>query len=218
MPSVLGHIHYFHKQVAGHRLWVCSGRNYCRKHSESQPNLRTSFYTMDNLQIKETLFTCWLFFQLSSQYICCAIAVLGSWEKTSYINKQDYFLSKRAFRKGALSASDGVQLFLPTPGPCRIILIPKVTEKEISEILYSKTLRSPLNSECSGSGRFCKMGKLCPYCISFQDTFVFKRGQPASPSHRGHRSACQLYQGKTQNTDCELHCSGVLTEPQKGSS
>lgn len=30
--SVLGHIHHFHKQAAGHRLWVCSGRNYCRKH------------------------------------------------------------------------------------------------------------------------------------------------------------------------------------------
>lgn len=146
MPSVLGHIHYFCKQAAGHRLWVCSGRNCCRKHSESQPNMRTSYYTMDNLQIKETLFTCWLFFQLSSQYICCAIAVLGSWEKTSYINKQDYFLSKRAFRKGALSASDGVQLFLPTSGPCRIILIPKVTEScSRKRCLKSYTLKHSIH-------------------------------------------------------------------------
>lgn len=104
------------------------GETTAENSSESQPNLRTSYYTMDNLQIKETLFICWLFFQLSSQYICCAIAVLCSWEKTSYINKQDYFLSKRAFKKGALSASNGAKLFLPTPGPCRTILIPKVTD------------------------------------------------------------------------------------------
>lgn len=98
--SVLGHIHHFHKQAAGHRLWVCSGRNYCRKHSESQPNLRTSYYTMDNLQIKETLFTCWLFFQLSSQYICCAIAVLGSWEKNFLYKQEGLFSLQESFQKG----------------------------------------------------------------------------------------------------------------------
>lgn len=172
--------------------------------------------TMDNLQIKETLFTCWLFFQLSSQYICCAIAVLGSWEKTSYINKQDYFLSKRAFRKGALSASDGVQLFLPTSGPCRIILIPKVTEScSRKRCLKSYTLKHSIHhwtQECSGWGRFCKMGKLWSYCIIFLSTFVFKRGQPASPSHRdtGRPVSSTRVRPRRQT---ELHCSGVLTEP-----
>lgn len=103
------------------------GETTAENSSESQPSVRTPYYSADNLQIKETLFICWLFFQLSSQYICCAIAVLGSWEKTSYINKQDYFLSKRAFKEGALSASNGAKLFLPTPGPCRTTRIPKVT-------------------------------------------------------------------------------------------
>jgi len=104
------------------------GETAAENSSEPQPDLTTPHYTTDNLQIKETLFICWLFFQLSSQYICCAIAVLCSWEKTSYINKQDYFLSKKSFKKGALSASNGAELFLPTPGPRRTILIPKVTE------------------------------------------------------------------------------------------
>lgn len=54
---------------------------------------------------KETFFFCWLFFQLSSQYICCAIAVLHSQDKTSYVSTQDYSLSKRTCKKGALSAS-----------------------------------------------------------------------------------------------------------------
>lgn len=39
-------------------------------------------------------------------------------------------------------------------------------------------------TRCSGSERFCKMGKLCPYCTSIQETYVFKRSQPPRPSHR----------------------------------
>lgn len=38
--------------------------------------------------------------------------------------------------------------------------------------------------QCSGWERFCKMGKLCPYCTSIQDTRVFKRSQPPRPSYR----------------------------------
>lgn len=118
-----------------------------------------------------------------SVHLLCKSCVMLLGKKTSCINKQDYFPSKRAFKKGALSALNGAKLFLPTPGPCRIILIPKVREllkKEISEILYSKTLHSPLNS-VFWLKEVLQDGKHCPCCISFQDTFVFKSSQPASP-------------------------------------
>lgn len=130
-------------------------------------------HTTPPIICRSKTFFCWLFFQLSSQYICCAIAVLHSQDKTSYVSKQDYSLPKRTCKKGALSASHCVKLFLPAPGLCGIILIPKVTKncsRQTSEILYSKTLRSPLNWALWSS---FEKWESQSQCICFQDAFVF---------------------------------------------
>lgn len=181
-PSVLGHIHYFHKQAAGHRLWVCSGRNYCRKHSESQPNLRASYYTMDNLQIKGTLFTCWLFFQLSSQYICCAIAVLGSWEKNFLYKQAGLFSLQESFQKGCFVSFGWCTALSANPRILQNDFDSKgYRERDVWNPILQNT---PFVTELRVFWLREVLQNRKTLSLLHQDTFVFKRGQPPSPSHR----------------------------------